>query len=93
MCTGEPAITANEEGKYSFLRGGYNTEFVKNVLDCNELSEKIIGLLKDDERRTKMGKNAVVIARQHSWDAHIDRLEEGFRRAITARRRTSGDRH
>jgi glycosyltransferase involved in cell wall biosynthesis len=89
MCAGEPAITAAEEGKYSFLRAGHNAEFVKDVLDCNELSEKIIGLLKDDERRTRMGRNAVVIARQHSWNAHIDRLEEGFRRAIKAIQRSS----
>jgi glycosyltransferase involved in cell wall biosynthesis len=89
MCTGEPAITAAEEGKYSFLKEGVNAEFVEDVLDCDELSNKIIGLLKDNERRTKMGKNAIIIARQHSWDAHIDKLEEGFMTAIKARRRTS----
>jgi glycosyltransferase involved in cell wall biosynthesis len=92
MCTGEPAITAAEEGKYSFLKEGVNAEFVKDVLDCDELSNKIIGLLKDNERRTKMGKNAIIIARQHSWDAHIDKLEEGFMTAIKARRRTSSKR-
>jgi glycosyltransferase involved in cell wall biosynthesis len=91
MCTGQPAITATEEGEYSFLKEGRNAEFVKDVLDCDELSSKIVGLLRDDERRIKMGKNAVVIARQHSWDAHIDKLEEGFMRAIKARRRTNRD--
>jgi glycosyltransferase involved in cell wall biosynthesis len=89
MCAGEPAITAAEEGKYSFLKKGQNVEFVKDVLDCDELSKKIIELLKDDERRKRMGKNAVVIARQHSWDAHIDKLEEGFMRAIKAKRGAS----
>lgn len=88
MCSGEPAITASEEGKYSFLKEGHNAEFVKDVLDCDELSNKIIGLLKDDGRRTKMGKNAAVMAQQYSWDAHIDKLEEGFMKAITARRGT-----
>jgi glycosyltransferase involved in cell wall biosynthesis len=87
MCTGEPAITAAEEGEYSFLKQGYNAEFVENVLDHKELSDKIVALLKDDDKRRRMGKNAITMARQYTWDAHIDRLEEGFRKAIKERQK------
>jgi len=86
MCTGSPVITAREEGKYSFLREGYNSEFVENVLDYRQISSKIIQLLEDGNKRIQMGRNAVTMAKRYTWDAHIDRLEEGFRRAINARK-------
>nr|MDO8100825.1 glycosyltransferase family 4 protein [Candidatus Njordarchaeota archaeon] len=82
MCTGVPTITGIEIGKYSYLKEGYNTLFVKNVLNKEELSEKIIDLLSNDNKRRQMAENAVATARRYTWEAHTDMLEEGFRRAI-----------
>jgi glycosyltransferase involved in cell wall biosynthesis len=82
MCTGLPTITGVEVGEYSYLKEGYNTLFVRNVLDEKELSEKIVELLNDDAKRKQMGQNALATAKRFSWDAHVDKLEEGFRRSI-----------
>jgi glycosyltransferase involved in cell wall biosynthesis len=82
MCTGVPTITGVEIGKYSYLKEGYNTLFVRNVLDDKELSQKIIELLSNDNERREMARNAVATAKRFTWDAHVDTLEEGFMRSI-----------
>ncbi|WXG44966.1 MAG: glycosyltransferase family 4 protein [Promethearchaeati archaeon SRVP18_Atabeyarchaeia-1] len=82
MCTGVPIITGVEVGRYSYLKEGYNTLFLRNVLDDKELSEKIIELLGNENKRRQMARNSVATARQFTWDAHVDKLEEGFKRAI-----------
>jgi D-inositol-3-phosphate glycosyltransferase len=82
MCTGLPTITGVEVGKYSYLEERYNTLFLKDVLDQKELAQKIIELLGNDSKRRQMARNAVETAKRFTWDAHVDKLEEGFRRAI-----------
>jgi 1,2-diacylglycerol 3-alpha-glucosyltransferase len=84
MCAGVPVVTAADHGEFSYLKEGYNAEFVANVLDHMELTNRIVELLEDDNKREKMGKNAIVTARSFNWDAHIDKLEKAFRKAIDA---------
>jgi len=89
MCAGVPVVTPADKGEYSYLKEGYNAQFVADVRNHLELADRIIALLKDDNERLRMGKNAVVTARSFTWDAHIDKLEEALRKAIDARKGSS----
>jgi 1,2-diacylglycerol 3-alpha-glucosyltransferase len=86
MCAGLPVVTPDDPGEYSYLKEGYNAQFAKDVQNHLELADRIIELLKDDDKRARMGKNAVATARSFTWDAHIDKLEEALRKAIDARK-------
>jgi glycosyltransferase involved in cell wall biosynthesis len=73
------AIVASRSGQIAeVIKNGYNGVLVEPG-NTRNLSDTIVHLLKDDEKRSHLGFNARQQAvEKHSWDQYVNRLEEVY---------------
>jgi phosphatidylinositol alpha-mannosyltransferase len=67
MATGKPIVATNIEGYASVVTSGEEGLLVP-PMDSHALAETLMVLLQDKDRRTQMGKKALVTAGKYSWE-------------------------
>lgn len=65
---------------HSYYEENRNCLFLEDPGDANELARKALLLLKDDNLRESIQKNARLKMEGYSWEAHYRKLKEGFQR-------------
>lgn len=75
MLTGNPVVATVNRGHKELIREGENGYLVPYD-DVDMMAERVIGLLKDDELREKIGSNAREFALQYSFSSVKKELEE-----------------
>lgn len=85
------AVIAPREARseYSYYEENENCLFLDNPKDEEELAEKIILLLQNEELRERLGRNARRKMEEYSWTQHIAKLTAGFARAKETRKLSS----
>lgn len=86
MASGVPAVAARAGGIPDVIEDGVNG-LMFTPLDLGDLTKKVRSLLRDDELRTRMGRQARLDMEQHSWHAATEGLVEHYRNAIRVHRR------
>ncbi|OGM19621.1 hypothetical protein A2686_04865 [Candidatus Woesebacteria bacterium RIFCSPHIGHO2_01_FULL_38_10] len=77
-----PIVAWNAGGPTVTVING-KTGFLVNPYDLKELSEKIVSLLKNSQKRNEMGKVAWEhIKKNFSWGRHLDILGKEFKKVI-----------
>ncbi|MCQ6254493.1 glycosyltransferase family 4 protein [Methanocaldococcus sp.] len=71
---GTPVVGYRVSGLVDSIKDGYNGLLVDDG-DIMKLSETIINLLKDDDLRMKLSRNAVEWAKQFSWDKSAEEFK------------------
>ena len=64
MAAGLPVVAAASEGALEIIEDGFSGKLVP-VDDAESLAAAISDLLNDDLERSRLGRNALVAARQH----------------------------
>ena len=77
MAAGLPIITTNVRGLPEIVKDGENG-FVVEPQNPRQLVEKISLLLSNNELRQKISANNIIKAKQHSWEAVVEKLEEVY---------------
>ena len=75
--SGLPLVVSNLEAFRAIVEDGYNGIFTKTGNE-NDLAEKITYLLKNDDVRNVMGKNAKEKVGDYSWDSVAEETEEVY---------------
>jgi len=78
---GTPVVVARSPGLVDSSKDGVNGLFY-DYGNIGQLAEKLDLLLKDEELRMKLGRQAVGWARQWTWDGAADATEEVIKRAV-----------
>ena len=73
-------VVSRDHGEESYYRENENCLFVDNPMDEREVAEKTLLLLRNEELRRRLGKNARRSMLACSWDSHVAKLLEGLRR-------------
>ena len=76
VASGLPLITTKINGTEELVKEGYNGFFVKR--DPKDIAEKINILIKDENLRKQMSKNARKTAENYSWDKCAKRTAEVY---------------
>ncbi len=71
---GTPAVAYDVPGLRDSIKHGYNGLLVENG-NIEALANAIIHLLKDDELRKELSRNAIEWAKQFSWDKSAEEFE------------------
>jgi alpha-maltose-1-phosphate synthase len=74
MATGLPVIASTHSAAPEIIRDGIDG-FVLEPDDVTGLVERLLRMKNDDSLRRDMSEQAVIRAREFSWDRHRDRLE------------------
>lgn len=78
---GVPVVVADSPGLRDSSRDGVNG-LVYHFGDVPALAEKLELILKDEPLRRKLGAQAIAWARQWTWDAAADQMEQEIVRAV-----------
>jgi glycosyltransferase involved in cell wall biosynthesis len=78
---GTPVVVARSPGLVDSSKDGVNGLFY-GYGDIGQLAEKLDLLMKDEELRMKLGRQAVGWAKQWTWDGAADATEEIIKRAV-----------
>ena len=81
MACGKPFVVARWAVSRDLLMGGATGTAVDDPDDANELAEKIIRILADDERREEMGKNARKVI-ETFYDCHSPEIIKRLKMAL-----------
>ena len=81
MSQGTPVITTNIGGQAELIKEGYNGLLV-NPMDSDDLAEKILIVLRNEELRREMSRNSLEFARKFSAEEHIKEIENLFKAVI-----------
>jgi len=73
MACGTPVV-ASQIGGLAYLVQDGVTGFTVPVDDPHELANRLTALLQDHELRTKMGEQAVSVAREYAWEKIAGKL-------------------
>ena len=84
MSQGTPIITTNLGGQAELIKEGYNG-FLVNPEDSDDLAEKILIVLRNDELRREMSKNSLSYARKFSVEEHIEEIERLFYEVVKSK--------
>ncbi len=74
MASGLPVIVPREEGEHTIYIDGKNVLFVDNILNLEEIGEKINLVLSDERMRKKLSRNARETLLKYSWERHVNVL-------------------
>ena len=78
---GLPLVVSNLEAFRTIVEDGHNGIFTKTG-DENDLAEKIIYLLKNEDVRNRMGESAREKVGDYSWDGVAEETEKVYRRLV-----------
>jgi len=81
MACGKPVV-ASHVGGLAFLVQDDVTGYTVPVDDPSALANRLSLLMKDDELRTKMGKQAAEYARSYDWENIVKRLIKAYERIM-----------
>lgn len=84
MASGLPVITNKIAGAAELMTNGYDGLLLDNPRDYREIAEKINLLVKDENLRRSMGKNARTTAEKYSWDEIAKRTLVVYKEASEA---------
>jgi phosphatidylinositol alpha 1,6-mannosyltransferase len=82
MASGIPAICAREGGAYGVVNDGINGLTV-NPRDPEDLSGKITYLLNYPEKRNELRKNAILFAKEQTWEKIFKKLVFSYQETIS----------
>lgn len=74
MASGLPVISTNLGALHEFVKDGKNG-FLAEPKNPEQIADKILMLLEDDELRERMSKENKEVVKRYSWGAIIERLE------------------
>jgi len=78
---GTPAVASNVAGlRDSVLH--MKTGFLAPYGDANALGKVVLGLLKNDDLRRRLGENAIINARKHDWNLSYKKLVSCIRQLM-----------
>ena len=81
MSQSTPVITTNNGGQAELIKEGYNG-FLVNPADSDDLAEKILNVLRNDELRKETSRNSLSYARKFSVREHVREIENLFKMVI-----------
>ena len=81
MASGLPVVCSNVGGLKEIIKDGENGLFAKSK-NVDELGDKIITILNDDELRKKMANNNLSDVKNYSWEYVVDRIEQLYSELI-----------
>ena len=74
---GLPVVATSINGTEDFIRPGFNGDFVKS--DPKNIAEILDPLIRDQERRREMGRNAKQLVEQnYTWDRVTEQTESAY---------------
>lgn len=78
---GTPAIAYDVPGLRDSIKHGYNGLLVEDG-NIEALADAIVNLIKDDDLREELSRNAIEWAEQFSWDKSTEKFEKVIRSAV-----------
>jgi len=81
MASGLPVITTNLRALHEFVNDGENG-LLAEPKNPEQIADKILMLLEDDELRVRMSKKNKKVVEKYSWEVIIERLEGVYKDAI-----------
>jgi glycosyltransferase involved in cell wall biosynthesis len=82
MACGVPVVTTDSGGNRDFIIN----DMTAVVVPQNEpvkIAEGILKVLSNEKLRHYLKRNGIKKAREFSWEASVDKLEEAFRKTCT----------
>lgn len=80
MASGLPIISTKVTGLLEIVKDGKNGILVESK-SPDEIAEKVLLILGDDELREKISENNREEAKRYSWDSAVDKLEEIYQKS------------
>lgn len=81
MASGLPVITTNLRALHEFVNDGENG-LLAEPKNPEQIADKILMLLEDDELRVRMSKKNKEVVEKYSWEVIVGRLEGVYKDAI-----------
>lgn len=78
MASGLPIVTTKVRGLPEIVKDGENG-FLVEPKNPEQIAEKVLLLLEDEELRKRISENNRARAKEYSWESVIDRLEEVYK--------------
>lgn len=84
MACGLPVIVSRAAGVSEILRDGIDSIVLERPEEGDVLSTQIARLAEDPALRASLGRQARIVAEQHSWDRVVAQTEDVYREAIAS---------
>lgn len=81
MASGKPVAGFANLGYYSLLKGSKGEEFLAEPKNIEELAEKILKLIENNDLRKEMGEWGIEYSKKYSWEKIADRVLEFYNKS------------